>query len=40
MIFIALSAILKGYFYSISTSKVPAIIDIVEKALELLYFPL
>ncbi len=40
MIFIALSAILKGYFYSISTSKVPAIIDIVEKGLRIVVFSL
>ncbi len=40
MIFIALSAILKGYFYSISTSKVPAIIDILEKGLRIVVFSL
>ncbi|AVP63220.1 stage V sporulation protein B [Clostridium botulinum] len=38
MIFIALSAILKGYFYSISTSKVPATIDILEKGLRIVVF--
>ncbi|WP_251859727.1 stage V sporulation protein B [Clostridium sp. Marseille-Q2269] len=38
MIFIALSAILKGYFYSISTSKIPAIIDIIEKGLRVVVF--
>ncbi|MDF2882713.1 MAG: sporulation protein SpoVB [Clostridiaceae bacterium] len=32
MIFIALSSILKGYFYGISKVKIPALIDICEKA--------
>lgn len=38
MIFIALSSILKGYFYGISKSKVPSIIDISEKAFRVLVF--
>ncbi|QAT40294.1 stage V sporulation protein B [Clostridium sp. JN-9] len=36
MIFIALSSILKGYFYGISKVKIPAIIDICEKACRIL----
>lgn len=36
MIFIALSNILKGYFYGTSNIKYPAIIDILEKALRIL----
>lgn len=32
MIFIALSSILKGYFYGTSNVKIPALIDICEKA--------
>lgn len=35
MIFIAVSSILKGYFYGISKIKIPAIIDIVEKAMRI-----
>lgn len=31
MIFIALSSILKGYFYGVSKIKIPAVIDIFEK---------
>ncbi|EJO5346582.1 stage V sporulation protein B [Clostridium botulinum] len=38
MIFIALSAILKGYFYSMSKSKIPATIDILEKGLRIIIF--
>lgn len=36
MVFIALSNILKGYFYGTSNIKYPAIIDIFEKALRVL----
>lgn len=36
MIFIALSSILKGYFYGISKIKIPAVIDIFEKAIRIL----
>lgn len=32
LIFVGLSSILKGYFYGISKVKIPAIIDIIEKA--------
>lgn len=32
LIFVALSSILKGYFYGISKVKIPAFIDILEKA--------
>ncbi|URZ01349.1 stage V sporulation protein B [Clostridium felsineum] len=32
LVFITISAILKGYFYGISKAKVPAYIDILEKA--------
>jgi stage V sporulation protein B len=35
LIFIALSSIIKGYFYGISHVTVPAIIDIVEKAIRI-----
>lgn len=35
MIFIAVSSILKGYFYGISKIKIPAVIDIVEKAIRI-----
>ncbi len=33
LIFIALSSVFKGYFYGISQAKIPAYIDIVEKAI-------
>lgn len=36
MLFIALSAILKGYFYGTSNIKIPAFIDILEKFLRIL----
>ncbi|WP_125153838.1 stage V sporulation protein B [Clostridium rectalis] len=36
MIFIAISSILKGYFYGISKVKIPAFIDIFEKSLRIL----
>ncbi|MCM0648457.1 stage V sporulation protein B [Clostridium swellfunianum] len=35
LIFVALSSILKGYFYGISQFKVPAFIDILEKAVRI-----
>lgn len=35
LIFVALSSILKGYFYGISKVKVPAIVDIFEKAVRI-----
>lgn len=35
LVFIALSSIIKGYFYGISHVTVPAIIDIVEKAIRI-----
>ena len=35
MLFIALSAILKGYFYGTSNIKIPAFIDILEKFLRI-----
>lgn len=35
LIFISLSAILKGYFYGISKAKIPAFIDILEKAVRI-----
>jgi len=35
MIFVALSSILKGYFYGVSDIKVPAAIEIVEKAVRI-----
>ena len=35
LVFIALSSIIKGYFYAISHVTVPAIIDIVEKAIRI-----
>ena len=35
MVFIALSNILKGYFWGVSKIVVPAIIDIFEKALRI-----
>lgn len=37
MLFIAISNILKGYFYGISKVKIPALIDILEKALRILF---
>lgn len=36
MLFIAVSSILKGYFYGISKIKIPAFIDIFEKTLRIL----
>ncbi|MEW9096224.1 MAG: stage V sporulation protein B [Clostridiaceae bacterium] len=36
MIFVAFSSILKGFFYGISKVSIPAIIDILEKALRIL----
>ncbi len=36
MVFVSLSSILKGYFYGISKVAIPAIIDIVEKAIRIL----
>ena len=35
MIFVALSSILKGYFYGISKVKIPAFIDIIEKGIRI-----
>lgn len=35
LIFVALSSILKGYFYGISKVKIPAFIDIFEKAIRI-----
>jgi stage V sporulation protein B len=35
LVFVALSSILKGYFYGISKVKVPAFIDIFEKAIRI-----
>lgn len=35
LIFIALSSVYKGYFYGISQAKIPAYIDIVEKAIRI-----
>lgn len=35
LIFIALSSVFKGYFYGISKAKIPAYIDIVEKAIRI-----
>ncbi|GKX66871.1 stage V sporulation protein B [Inconstantimicrobium mannanitabidum] len=40
MIFIALSNILKGYFYGISEIKIPAFIDILEKSMRILVISL
>lgn len=37
MVFIAISSILKGYFYGISKIKIPAFIDISEKALRIIF---
>ncbi|WP_027623237.1 stage V sporulation protein B [Clostridium lundense] len=37
MVFIAISSILKGYFYGISKIKIPAFIDISEKALRIVF---
>lgn len=38
MVFIAMSSIFKGYFYGRSKSKIPAIIDICEKAMRVFIF--
>lgn len=38
MVFIAMSSIFKGYFYGCSKSKIPAIIDICEKAMRVFIF--
>ncbi len=38
MLFIALSSILKGYFYGVSDIKIPALIDICEKFLRIVIF--
>lgn len=38
MLFIALSSILKGYFYGVSDIKIPALIDICEKFLRIIVF--
>ncbi|NMM62777.1 stage V sporulation protein B [Clostridium sp. P21] len=38
MLFIALSSILKGYFYGVSDIKIPAVIDICEKFLRIVIF--
>lgn len=35
LVFVGLSSILKGYFYGISQVKIPAFIDIVEKAIRI-----
>lgn len=35
LVFIALSSVLKGYFYGISKAKIPAYIDIFEKAIRI-----
>lgn len=35
LIFIALSSILKGYFYGVSKAKIPAYIDIIEKGIRI-----
>lgn len=35
LVFVALSSILKGYFYGISKAKIPAYIDIFEKAIRI-----
>ena len=37
MLFIALSSVLKGYFYGISNIKVPAFIDISEKLFRIIF---
>ena len=37
MLFIALSSILKGYFYGISKVQIPAFIDIFEKAVRIMF---
>lgn len=36
MVFVALSSILKGFFYGISKVNIPAIIDIIEKSMRIL----
>ncbi|GAA0739935.1 stage V sporulation protein B [Clostridium oceanicum] len=38
MLFIALSAILKGYFYGVSKAKTAAVIDILEKGFRIVIF--
>lgn len=38
MVFIAISSIFKGYFYGCSKAKIPAIIDICEKAMRVIIF--
>lgn len=35
LVFVALSAILKGYFYGISKARIPAFIDILEKTMRI-----
>ena len=35
LVFVALSSVLKGYFYGISKAKIPAYIDIFEKAIRI-----
>ena len=40
MVFIALSNILKGYFYGVSKITVPSIIDISEKAMRIIVITL
>lgn len=35
MVFVGLSSILKGYFYGVSNVKIPAVIDILEKAIRI-----
>lgn len=37
MLFIAISSILKGYFYGISKVKIPAFIDVFEKTLRIVF---
>jgi stage V sporulation protein B len=38
MIFIAMSSIFKGYFYGCGKAKIPAMIDILEKAMRVIIF--
>lgn len=40
MLFIAISSILKGYFYGISKVKIPAFIDVFEKTLRIFFLVL
>ncbi|WP_278428255.1 stage V sporulation protein B [Clostridium cochlearium] len=40
MLFIAISSILKGYFYGISKVKIPAFIDVFEKTLRIVFLTL